>query len=459
MNGIIKVSVIVPVHNVKKYIKQCIDSIVNQTLKEIEIILVDDCSTDGTSAILDDYAKRDERIQVVHNREKLGAGGARNIGLRRSRGEYLSFLDADDFFEKDLLEKVYFECKENDLDICVYDYAKFDDIKQTEDVRFQLNKENEMFVKDKVFSINTIGDRIVSLWTCALWSRMIRRELVLASNLWFQEIHNANDVFFSYASLACADKVKYVTYEMPLLYYRVNIQNQLSNNRGKSPYCIYEALKEVIQFYQKNYSIYMQEEFYRSVMIHIVNSIKSVEEIQRKELVEFYRDKGLKNLGIDKALKEGKIAGIFKSYVVSILSYCTGDDFVVFTDAEATLFYNKEKTYELRDYLNERKCDVTLWGAGKLGRYFLEECNRRNVNIKNVVDKDKTKESTDICGYYVCSKEKGIKPLCIVLVTNSKWLKEIRTELEKMEFVGELVDLYSFYKDDVDLQKCIRHIT
>lgn len=455
MNDIIKVSVIVPIHNVKKYIKQCIDSIVNQTLKDIEIILVDDCSTDGTSAILDDYAKRDERIQVIHNSKKLGAGGARNIGLRRSRGEYLSFLDSDDFFSKDLLEKIYFECKEADLDICIYDYAKFDDLKQMEDVRFQLSQEDEYLVKNKVFSINTIGDRIVSLWTCALWSRMIRREFVLQSNLWFQEIHNANDVFFSYTSLACAKRVKYVTYENPLLYYRVNIQNQLSSNRSKSPYCIYEALKEVTHFYQKNYSAYMQEEFYRCIMIHIVNSIKSIDQIQKKELVEFYRDEGLEKLGINKATEEGKITGVFQRYVVSILSYCTGDDFVVFSDAEAALFNNREKTSELKIYLSERNCDVILWGAGKLGSYFLEECNRRNICIKNVVDKDKSKEGTVICGYHVCSIEKCIKTSCIVLVTNSKWLEEIKAELEKMEFVGVLVDLHSFYKGDLELQKCI----
>ena len=96
------VSVIVPVHNAEKYLEQCLESILGQTLGDIEVICVNDRSTDGSAVILDSFAEKDPRLSVLQS-PGLGAGGARNIGLRAAKGKYLSFLDADDFFEPDML--------------------------------------------------------------------------------------------------------------------------------------------------------------------------------------------------------------------------------------------------------------------------------------------------------------------------------------------------------------------
>ena len=101
-----KVSVIIPVYNVEPYLKQCMDSVVGQTLKDIEIICVDDGSTDGSLDILKEYATEDSRIQIIEQKN-AGAGAARNNGMRHATGKYLSFLDSDDFFEPRMLEKAY----------------------------------------------------------------------------------------------------------------------------------------------------------------------------------------------------------------------------------------------------------------------------------------------------------------------------------------------------------------
>lgn len=97
------VSVIVPVHNAEKYLEQCFESILGQTLGDIEVICVNNRPTDGSAVILDGFAEKDPRLSVLQS-PGLGAGGARNIGLRAAKGKYLSFLDADDFFEPDMLE-------------------------------------------------------------------------------------------------------------------------------------------------------------------------------------------------------------------------------------------------------------------------------------------------------------------------------------------------------------------
>ena len=95
-----KISVIVPVYNVEKYLKECLDSIINQTFKDIEIICVNNGSTDSSCEILNEYAKNDNRIKII-NSENIGVGNARNLGLQAVTGEYISFVDSDDFLNTD----------------------------------------------------------------------------------------------------------------------------------------------------------------------------------------------------------------------------------------------------------------------------------------------------------------------------------------------------------------------
>ena len=116
-----KVSVIIPVYNVELYLRICLESVLKQNLKEIEIICVDDGSTDKSLDILLEYAAKDNRITVL-KQENLYAGVARNAGLAVARGEYLSFLDSDDFFEPDMHEEMYKKAKEDGSDVVVCGY-------------------------------------------------------------------------------------------------------------------------------------------------------------------------------------------------------------------------------------------------------------------------------------------------------------------------------------------------
>lgn len=112
------ISIIVPVYNVEKYIKTCIESIINQTYKDLEIILVDDGSTDSSGEICDQYAKRDTRIDVIH-KENEGLVNARKTGLAAASGEYIGFVDSDDWVEPDMYETLLEDCMENDADVAV----------------------------------------------------------------------------------------------------------------------------------------------------------------------------------------------------------------------------------------------------------------------------------------------------------------------------------------------------
>lgn len=113
----IKVSVIIPVYNPGKYFTKCLKSLCGQTLRDIEIICVNDCSTDGSLLILQEFAKNDERIKIIDLKENQGAAVARNIGIKSACGEYLGFVDSDDFIDLNFFEKLYEEAQKKDADV------------------------------------------------------------------------------------------------------------------------------------------------------------------------------------------------------------------------------------------------------------------------------------------------------------------------------------------------------
>ena len=118
-----KISVIIPVYNVEPYLRQCLDSVVNQTYKNLEIIIIDDGSPDNCGAICDEYAAKDKRIQVIH-KENCGLSAARNDGLARATGEWIAFVDSDDWCELDLYEKAIACAEKTDPDIVLYSLYK-----------------------------------------------------------------------------------------------------------------------------------------------------------------------------------------------------------------------------------------------------------------------------------------------------------------------------------------------
>lgn len=143
------ISVIIPIYNVEKYIARCLDSIINQTYKNIEIILIDDGTKDSSGVIADEYAKKDRRIRVIHKQNE-GLGLTRNVGIENAKGEYIAFVDSDDYIDIDMYEKMYNQLKENELDAVLCDYKRL-----TKDGKFLNNCEkfnNKIYEKKEIKS-------------------------------------------------------------------------------------------------------------------------------------------------------------------------------------------------------------------------------------------------------------------------------------------------------------------
>ncbi len=122
----VKVSIIIPVYNVENYLRQCLDSIVDQTLKQIEIICVNDGSTDNSLQILEEYAKQDERIKII-NQKNMGPAAARKIGLNNAQGEFIAFVDSDDWIKLDACEKLYKNAVSNNSDVVLLNFILYDE--------------------------------------------------------------------------------------------------------------------------------------------------------------------------------------------------------------------------------------------------------------------------------------------------------------------------------------------
>lgn len=151
-----KVSIIMPIYNAEKYLRECMDSVINQTMKDIEIICVNDGSKDSSMDILRYYESLDSRITII-NKENEGAGQARNDGMRMATGDYLLFLDADDFFELDMVEKAYNSIEDNEADVCIFNGDKYN----TESGKFE-KKEN--LLRKKYVGDNKIINRELQIF-------------------------------------------------------------------------------------------------------------------------------------------------------------------------------------------------------------------------------------------------------------------------------------------------------
>lgn len=238
MNGKSKVSVIVPAHNVEKYIGACLESILSQTLKEIEIICVNDGSTDRTEQIIRRYMEQDERISLI-NQENRFAGVARNEGRKRAKGTYLVFWDADDLFEPDALETMYRKISEDEADICVCDAVRF---KSGEDKLYTDIK----YLKDKFlptqvpFSVKTMPEHIFNFTTDVPWNKMYSRKFVEKHSLEFEDRVRANDHYFVLRAFGLAERITLV--KKQLIRYRISSGTSLTSNLSASPLCTYEAL-------------------------------------------------------------------------------------------------------------------------------------------------------------------------------------------------------------------------
>lgn len=234
-----KISVIVPVYNAEYYLEQCLDTICNQTLKKIEIILVDDSSTDNSLSILQAYAKKDTRISIIENvHTGEGAASARNAGLAIAQGEYLSFLDADDFFALDMLEKTYAKAKECDADIVMYDAETFDDNTGAR-IKTVMFLNHAYLPKKEIFNASDFPDTVFMSHLPVVWTKLFRRDFIQKEQLTFQAVYHTDDILFVSGAFALAKRICILPERF--VQYRTKHTGSQATNKESSPLSMVHA--------------------------------------------------------------------------------------------------------------------------------------------------------------------------------------------------------------------------
>lgn len=250
----IKVSVIVPVYNVEKFIDKCLNSIVNQTLKEIEIIVVNDGSPDNSQKIIDKYVKKyPEKVQSFI-KENGGQGSARNLGIEKAKGEYISFVDSDDFVEKDMYKKLYNKAKENNYDIVVCgNYNVSEDYQ---------NKNIDAFINN----YNTDLENIF-FGKMAVWNKIYKRDILIKNKLEFKEKVWYEDLAFTLKAIMNSNTFAFI--DEPLYDYLIREGSTMNNSNVKRNLEILEAFDDILSYIKHN----KKEEYFDKVEFLAIDHI------------------------------------------------------------------------------------------------------------------------------------------------------------------------------------------
>ena len=234
------ISVVIAAYNCENFIQQCIDSLLNQTFKNYEIIVVDDGSSDSTLSILHDYERRYDFISVFHQSNGF-AGAARNRGMYHAKGEYLLFLDADDFFEPLMLERAYSKALETGSEIVVFHAREYDNINHNfKPAYFPVSP--QLFPSEPK-NYTGFNGRLFQANSSIAWNKLIKRSLIDRVGVKFSTTKSANDTVFIYTLLTQANHISLVN--EVLANYRVNNPNSLQRSKSSSWECLPQAFVEL----------------------------------------------------------------------------------------------------------------------------------------------------------------------------------------------------------------------
>ena len=291
----IKLSVIVPVYNTEKYLRKTLDSLVNQTFKDLEIIIVNDGSTDGSKAIIDEYEKKYENIMAIHLKNS-GVSIARNKGIKKANGKYITFLDSDDYVDLDLYEKMYKQI-DKDTDSVECDFIWEHPNNERYDV---LNKDIH-----PLLSVRAV-----------VWNRIYKKDIITKNNIYFREDVYYEDIEFCYEIFPYLKNKKYVNDAYVHYVQREGSITTCKTDKLKDVFTVldgtikyykdndlYEEYKEELEFLYVRYTL--GSSFYRIVKVGDKNLRNELLDYSYNKLISNYpnfkknkyvRERGLKNL-------------------------------------------------------------------------------------------------------------------------------------------------------------------
>ena len=362
-----KVSVIVPVYNTEKYLRKCLDSIVGQTLENIEILCIDDCSTDSSLNILQEYAQKDSRVKVFRNSKNKGLSATRNVGIDNACGEYIQFVDSDDWIEPDMEEVLYQTATGNRLDL-----LKCLSSRQVE-ASFDESVANRVFLSGEELLEKLLSQRYCGVSACLLF---LERRFMEKCHLRFDpKLRFAEDTLFSFQAIMIAQRCMCVNERK---YQYIRRQNSLSTGSLSDAkiYSLLYLLKKLMDFSLTD----CMDRKYRQIALAF--------------LIEWYEQEVS---FIDKRLELPDMSQwdpeIQKIYRI----FFSGKGFVGNYIDREKLGLNSEAIH--------RAARIYVFGAGDAAQRLIQILYRAGIEIDGVVVTDPAKNRKTVYGYPVFSAD------------------------------------------------------
>ncbi|MCH5186251.1 MAG: glycosyltransferase [Oscillospiraceae bacterium] len=401
----IMVSVIMPCLNVKDFIEEAIESVLNQTLKDIELIIVDADSDDGTVEIIDKYRNQDDRIVFLHS-DRKSMGYQYNIGIKKAKGKYIGFVESDDYIDTKMYEELVGTAEQNELDFVKSDFDVFIGDKNE---RFFLNYVVLSTADEDLYNnvINPADYSAIIYRDVSMWNGIYKRDFIEKNRIFLNETAGAafQDIGFILKSFMKAERIMYV--HIPSYHYRKDNLNASVYNKVKHIKFVMDEMRFITEFMNS-------EDIcspFRAVIFHrlfgsfcayydeYINSNQKIEETE-KQLEEFF-------LFIKDCYKKLEYHEINKEKIDKILSLTallrSVEDFKVVR--ENISYLNKKGRKDFFESIKNR--DIVIFGAGEVGQ-SIYACLYRN-NIKSILcfcDNDIKKQGTNIMGLPCVSLDK-----------------------------------------------------
>lgn len=342
------VSVIIPVYNTEKYIRICLDSVINQTLKNIEIICVDDGSTDNSLLILQEYSKKDPRVVILQQNNK-GGGAARNFGLNNAKGKYVAFLDSDDYFDLLFLEKLYSIAEDTSAELVVCQYKSFNtetlELSHIWGTNMQLVSGKKVKIYNKYPPHTTL-----SALSLVPWNKLYLRRMLLENNINFQEVKHYNDNYFAIVSELSAKNIA-ITPDV-LVYYRIGMKTNTQSRNYQNPYEYFLVIDKIYQYLISNQCLdkfeHQMKEFIISGCITHLKKLRAFDchsQVHTEIMNSIIKKYGLANISIKKF--QNKLAYM---YYLKLINY-SYSQYLSETGGERVYFLLKHPYVTIRAFI------------------------------------------------------------------------------------------------------------
>lgn len=280
-----KVSIIVPVYNVERYLAKCLDSCINQTFDDIEIICVNDGSTDRSLSVLEAYARLDDRIKIIA-KENGGLSSARNTGVKVAGGDYILYVDSDDFISQIAVESSYKNAVENNSDVVLFDYFLDVPNPQFRNV-LTINAYGDKYVNSP-FNIDNIENTVYKYTPIAAWTKLYKREFLEKNNIVFKEGVYYEDVPYWAEVLIKANRITYLN--QPLYSYFVGRDGQIMACNDKRCFDVITVFQDVEKYFKEcGYYERFKPVLDVVMIMHFIQKLKIIRVDLREKLFNAYR--------------------------------------------------------------------------------------------------------------------------------------------------------------------------